>query len=188
MGSRKCGREFRLCWRWRRCCCSTRHSFGTWDLPGAWGEGWGINGGCGCQESQTPIPAWQDTRNSEFHLLLHGFLCYPSQGLRGVHGLLLEFLCVGIPIRVVSWSFMCSVSPRPNGLTWQEKSWNLPSIGFIYPFLGFAVVSLCLEGSLPCKKSQKKGVFPQWNPFLVQLMQREASLGLSSVWHRDYSD
>lgn len=65
--------------------------------------------------------------------------------------------------------------------TWQEKSWNLPSMDLFVPPWG-------LEGFLPCKKCQEKAVFPQWKLFLVQLLQGKAALGLGSAWHRDYSD
>lgn len=54
-----CGREFRLCWSWRRLCSAP----GTALAPG---NCLGINGACGCQEPQTLIPAWQDTTNRNF--------------------------------------------------------------------------------------------------------------------------
>lgn len=126
-------------------------------LPGAWGEGCWINRGCGCQESQTPIPAWQNTMNREFNLFLCGFLCYPGQGLQGG-----RVVCTWSVCGSGSQSLCCpgaSCAPRPHG--WHLAGEVLQSAmhGFIYPFFVVAVVSLWLEGSLPCKKSQENEVF-----------------------------
>lgn len=79
-----------------------------------------------------------------------------------------------------------STSAHPNGHTWVAPGRRVLESaihGFMCLFLGAAVVSLWLEGSLPCKECQENGVFPQWKLFLVQLLQGEAALGLSSAWH-----
>lgn len=76
MGSSKHGRERQTLMEMRRLCYTTVRSLAHGNYLEAEMRGGGrntrrINGGSGCQESQTLIPAWQDTVNREFNLLLH---------------------------------------------------------------------------------------------------------------------
>lgn len=182
---REWGRGFRICRRWVREWGEDSGSAGE-DLaaaPGtagtAWAEGWRVHGGSAAPNSNPSLA--RQHQQGIWAPLWVSVLSRP-QGERGV------CLWVGIPAPEVSWSLCARITLSRwthLGGTWQESSWNLPSLGLFIPFWG-CCCSTELGGLFALQEIPGKRSFPSVGPGLVQLLQGEAALALSSAWHQDY--